>query len=142
MSKIVPKFIATVKNGKVTVLDERYQDYLHTLPERCQLTISSYTPYSRRSTQQNRYMHGVVFKVIGDEIGYSPEEVKDIMKLKFLSETRIIDTREGLENITVIKETKSLTTQELEDFLEEVKQFAMIKLGIYIPDPDTIETED
>jgi hypothetical protein len=41
-----------------------------------------------RSLQQNRYMWGVVYKLIADHTGYTADEVHQLMKDRFLSYDR------------------------------------------------------
>lgn len=91
-----------------------------------------------RSDNQNRYMHGVVFAMIADEMGeYDLDHVKDLMKHKFLTETTVTKTKSGL----IIEEKKTrhtseLDTKEMEDFLERVRFWAKDFLKITIPLPN------
>lgn len=91
-----------------------------------------------RSDNQNRYMHGVVFAMIAEEMGeYDLDHVKDLMKQKFLTETTITTTKSG----HVIEEKKTLHTSELDTkemelFLDRVRFWAKDFLKITIPLPN------
>ena len=65
-----------------------------------------------RSLPQNRYLHGVVFSVLAIELGLTIDEVKQLLKNKFLSYEK--------NGITFVKETSKLTTTELELFVENI----------------------
>lgn len=81
-----------------------------------------------RSQKQNRYMFGVVYKLIADHTGYTPEEVHQLMTKEFL----------GYENLgeKFIKSTTRLNTKEMEEYLENVRRFASVELGCYVPLPN------
>lgn len=72
----------------------------------------------RRSDPQNKYLHGVVIPVLSNHTGYAPEEMKGIIKWKF----NIISTA-------------SLTTVEFEQFMSNVRDWALQSLDCYIPEP-------
>lgn len=90
-----------------------------------------------RSTKQNRYMHGVVFSMIAEEMGeWDIEHVKDLMKEKFLTIEKETITKSGKEIVSKkIRHTSELDTREMESFLEKCRYWAKDFLGIYIPEP-------
>ena len=87
-----------------------------------------------RSTQQNAYLNGVVYKLIGDELGYSRDQVHDLMRYKFL---KLEDGR--TPGMFTIMSTAKLTKDEFSTYIEEIKVWASEFLSIYIPSPDEIE---
>ena len=93
---------------------------------------------TQRSNKQNAYLHGVVFKMIADEIGeYDTEHVKDLMKNKFLYEQVIIKPKNGkLFQEKIVKHTSQLDTKEMKEFIDKIKHWAVTFLGINIPDPE------
>lgn len=96
---------------------------------------------SARSTQQNKFLHGVVIPVLAEHLGYSSEEMKEILKVKFLSETRVIDTVHGPAEIEYIKPTSSLSTVEFEIFLEKIRQWGSADLGCLVPLPNEVTND-
>ena len=85
-----------------------------------------------RSIRQNDYFHGVICKMIADEIGDNTEAVKEALKIKFLS----FALKNGMQTI---RSTSELSTSEFESFCSNCRQFASQFLGIFIPLPNEIE---
>lgn len=85
-----------------------------------------------RSQKQNAYYWGVVLKIMGDEIGYLPDEVHQLMGKQFLSYERS-------PGELFIKSTTKLSTVEFEDYLSNVRRFAATELNIYVPLPNETE---
>ena len=132
---LTAKFKIKVENGRSTILDrDKRLKFIMALPDGDYVeTIKKQR--KPRSNQQNRYMHGVIFKLIAEEIGDSVEEVKSAMKNKFLK----YETKSGLE---AIKDTSDLSTVELENFNEKCRRWASSFLNIYIPLPNEIDWDN
>jgi len=82
-----------------------------------------------RSVNQNNYYWGVVIKMLGDEIGYSPEEMHNALQIKFLST--------HLDKLPSVKSTKKLSTKEFEEHLSKIRQWAS-EQGTFLPLPNEI----
>lgn len=95
---------------------------------------------NNRSTQQNKYYWGVVVDLISDHTGYTPEEVHEIIKYKFLTEYfHYHESNEHTALVYEIPKTKSTTglkSNEFEDLMSQIREWASLKLGVYIPDPN------
>lgn len=87
---------------------------------------------SKRSLSQNSYMWGVVYEILSEHTGYTPDEIHAIMKFKFL---RIMDER----NNEYVRSTTKLNTAEMESYLDKIKKWAAQDLGVFIPDPGEVE---
>ena len=85
-----------------------------------------------RSLKQNALMW-VWYKYIGDHLGYTPDELHDAFKSKFLG----METKETIfkKKYETIKSTKDLTTKEMSDYMNLIEAFA-IKEGVKLPAPD------
>lgn len=81
-----------------------------------------------RSTKENSYYHGVVIKILSDELGLTPEEMHEALRLIFL-----IESKNGLQ---FTKSTTQLLTHEFEHYLSEIRQWASLEFNIYIPLPN------
>jgi len=81
-----------------------------------------------RSEKQNRYYWGVVLKIMGDDIGYLPDECHQLMGKQFL--------KYESKGEWFIKSTTKLKTGEMEEYLENVRRFAAMELHINIPTPN------
>lgn len=86
-----------------------------------------------RSQQQNRYMWGIVYKIIGDELGMTSEEVHEVYKEKFLSYKKEIKGK----FYTFTKSTTELNVVEFGEYLDKVIRHASSELGLIIPEPDS-----
>ena len=131
MTKIHPKFQVTVdKLGKLHIDDiVKFKSYIVKLKGEAEIVVKKKSNRKSRSNEQNRYMHGIVFQMLGDEIGCSMEEAKDALKQKFLS----ITIKGGLKST---KSTSSLSTVEIEEFLSKCRMLASTMFDCYIPLPN------
>lgn len=89
-------------------------------------------PRKNRSLNQNNYYHGVVVKMIADELGYeNPNDVHMELRRLFLkvSDKPLLKTRS----------TTTLTTSEMEDYLAKIRIWALSELNITIPLPNEVE---
>lgn len=83
----------------------------------------------RRTNPQNSYLWGVVYKAISDFTGYSEEELHyEVFALMF---RKYVDDK-GNERI---KNSSEMTTEECSNYIEKVRRWASVELGLYIPDP-------
>jgi len=119
-----------VKNNKLKLDDRSYFDKIITSfdNKRVNLYIEEYK--KQRSDNQNRYYWGVVIKILSDELGYTPEETHEALKIKFL--------RIKGEKLDTVKSTTKLSTKEAEDFYEEIRRWASVELSIDIPEPNEV----
>jgi hypothetical protein len=85
-----------------------------------------------RSQKQNAYYWGVVLKTIGDDTGYLPEEMHQLMTREFLS-------YEKEPGEVFVRSTTSLNTKEFEDYLAKVRRFAATELSIFVALPNETE---
>lgn len=85
-----------------------------------------------RSTSQNRYYWAVVIKELSDLWGFDKEDVHEILKVKFLKRTTY-DL--GGEIIEAALSSRVLNTVEFTKYLDSIRQWALEKFGLYIPQP-------
>lgn len=96
----------------------------------------------QRSNNQNRYLHGYIIKEISEHTGYTTEEVKEIIKSKFLKSWKIIKTKQGDKEFEYIRGTSELDTKETEDLLRDVREWASLELGLYLALPNEVLNEN
>ena len=92
---------------------------------------------TQRSSKQNKYLHGVLFSMIAEEMGEDNiEYVKALMKEKFLTTEEAIYTKQGkkLEEKKV-RGTHELDTKEMVEFIDKCRRWALNYLNINIPEP-------
>lgn len=95
---------------------------------------------NKRSLNQNNYMWGVVYQHVENDTGMEVDEVHRFCTKKFLTvRTQIVNKKTGevLEEET-IRSTTDLDTGEMETYLEQVRRFFLMELGIRIPLPNEI----
>lgn len=90
-----------------------------------------------RSNQQNRYLWGVVYEMIAKEIGEHPEKVHELMKYKFLRETKEVNG----EEMIYLESTADLSTDDFGQYIDKIKDWALHFLNITIPEPNQVDLE-
>ena len=128
---MIPKFTGIVQDGKIefyTGQKTYLNNWIKTLEgERVVLQIKKYRP--QRTDPQNRYLHGVVFKVLADHTGYTLEEIKEAMKIKFASKT-------DENGLLIVERTSKMSTARMGEFIEQVCSWAARDMDCYIPPPN------
>jgi hypothetical protein len=126
-----PVFSGKIEKGKV-LLDNpnRYLVHLSRLEgKRIELVLRK--ERETRSNNQNSYMWGVVYEILSQHLGYTPEEIHEVMKFKFL--------RSFKNELEYVKSTTKLNTTEMETYLENIRRFAATELNCIIPNPNECE---
>ena len=85
-----------------------------------------------RSNPQNRYYWGVCVEIISDHTGFTPEEIHEVLKHKFLTPKE----RMGQQ---IYPNTTQLDTREFNLYIEKIQRWASESLGLVIPDPNQNE---
>lgn len=101
-----------------------------------QLTI---TPLrATRSHQANRYWWGVVVHVLSEHTGFTPEELHEWAKAKFIPKRLALLNHNGdvQDEYVIGGSTRKMSTAEFYDFVESVRLFANERLELEIPAPD------
>ena len=98
-----------------------------------------YSPSGKnRSNPQNKYYWGVIVQTLSDELGYTRNEIHDLIKYRFLSTPDIVKGRTGQVMLQRTKSTTELDTKSFESLMSEIREWASIELGIYLPEPNEI----
>ena len=113
------------------------KDFTH--KDRVWVVVEKY--YSKRSLKQNNLLH-VYFSEIAKETGMQLEQIKDALKMKFLTvalttkDGEIVADKESGEVMERVRGTSELTVTEFMEFTDNVRIWAMEFLGIYLPLPE------
>jgi hypothetical protein len=103
---------------------------------------------AERTLQQNRYLNGVAYKLIGDKTGYERNEIHEYFLGLFFGwrekkVPRKPSNPKGVESVPVRTTTTNengkrslLSTEEFWQYVEFLQRFAAEKLHMVIPDPD------
>jgi hypothetical protein len=89
-----------------------------------------------RSTNQNRYYWGIIVNGLASEFGYFRDEIHQLLRQKFLSYTRENPKTGTTEHF--VRSTTDLTTEEMEEYLESIRVWALSEFSVYLPLPNEI----
>lgn len=87
----------------------------------------------KRTIQQNKYLWKV-FDIIGNEWGYSKDDIKELI-LREINFTRIIINKKTGEEIIKVKETHNLNKVEFSELVENILRFTS-EYGLVILTPE------
>jgi hypothetical protein len=130
-----PVFSGRIEQGKVKLDNHnRYLVQISKLEgQRIELVLRKQR--ETRSDNQNKYMWGVVYEILSQQLGYETEEIHEIMKYKFLRATK----GGGGQVFDLVRSTTKLNTTEMETYLEKIRRFASMELNCFIPLPNECE---
>jgi len=129
---ITPIHLAEVEKNQIKYYDYlRYLDVVASLNDKKIEIIVRPRTKPQRSNRQNKYLHGVVYKLISEHTGFEPEEVHELMKFKFL--------RAQLGKWETTVSTKKLTTVQFSEYIEKINKFCIGEFGFQIPLPNSID---
>lgn len=130
---------ATIKDGKLTLANRKRfeQDLTGFKDGAVEMVIK---PKNRRSTQQNRYLWGVVYKEVEirlKELGndVNPEVVHEFLKGKFLKKALLGEGGELIDEVP--GSTAELNKEDFSNYVEAIAKWAAEYLGLCIPAPNT-----
>ena len=108
------KFAGKVEKGKLTLDDLfAFKDYLKEIDGDIHLEIKSAEKV--RSPQQNAY-YRVIIRILAKELGYTEQEMHETIKEKY-----------------DVESTKQLDMKEFTELIETIKRWAVIDMGIVLP---------
>jgi len=130
---MVPVFRGKVNEQGVLQVDARFDAWLSTL-KGFDVDVIVRKKRKQRSSQQNRYFHGVVVKILTDDLwgDFDYEGMKAALAEKFLS------TLDEMHALKRIKSTTELSTVEWEEYMVKCRHFGDT-LHIYIPFPNEVD---
>lgn len=130
-----PIFSGIIKNNKLEL--EEQDNYFLWIGqfEGQRIEVIVRKEKSQRTIRQNKYLWGVVYKIISDETGYSVDEIHSLCKTLFLK--KHLDV--GEKRYIVIGSTAKLSTAEFSKYVDDIKLWASTELSLVIPDAEKIE---
>lgn len=131
------KHPVNIKNNQVKFFDrQRFNEDLKCFEgQDVYLSITK----GKRSILQNNYYHGVVVKILAQELGHAPTEMHDILRLEFL---KIGERKIGDKTFIIARSTTELTTSEFNEYVDQIRLWSNRDLNIYIPEPNEYGLED
>ncbi len=105
------------------------------------ITIDIEKVYSKRTTLENRYFHGVVIPILADYWWYDVrikeeiEAVKEIIYAEHLT-SKVRLSRDRRRKFTITRRSSDLNTKELEKLMENIRIWARLEFNVIIPEPN------
>ena len=130
---IKKKFFGIIKKGRL-VLDDKLslKTLMCTLEgKRIELTLSKFV--KKRSSNQNKYYWKIIIGILSEYTGINSEELHEHLRERFLK----APTDDFRQFKT--KSTTELSAEEMETYHEDIRRFAMVDFGCYIPLPNEVE---
>ncbi len=132
--KIIPKFYGEVNDGKLVVENkDKFDLFVGTLSGKVEIVVKPWR--KTRSGQQNKYLWGVVYKIIAEYTGEDIMDIHNNFKYKLLKSTG----KSG--KLHSCKSTTKLSTADFTDYIEKIKVWAS-GFGLNIPSPDDIDLDN
>jgi hypothetical protein len=93
--------------------------------------------YATRSVDQNKWYWACVVGLVADHTGYTPDEIHEIYKAKFIPKAMAIADGNGeiVGEVVLGGSTTRMDTVEFSDYCERIRDWAAT-LGVVIPDPE------
>jgi hypothetical protein len=94
---------------------------------------------NNRSNMQNSYYWKCIVQGLAEELGYFPDEMHDILKVKFSSEWQSIEINDKTIGLQVVKSTATIDTKAFEIYVDQIRIWALSELGIRLMMPNEYE---
>ena len=91
---------------------------------------------NNRSMMQNNYYWKCIVQTLSEELGYYPNEMHDILKVKFSSEWQSIEVNNNKVGLQVINSTATMDTKAFEIYAEQIRIWALSELNIRLMLPN------
>ena len=94
---------------------------------------------NNRSIMQNNYYWKCIVQTLSEELGFYPNEIHDILNVKFASEWQSIQVNNNKVGLQVINSTATMDTKEFEIYAEQIRIWALSELNIRLMLPNEYE---
>ena len=94
---------------------------------------------NNRSNMQNSYYWKCIVQGLSEELGYFPNEMHDILKVKFASEWQSIEINNKTVGLQVVKSTATIDTKAFEIYADQIRIWALSELGVRLMMPNEYE---
>lgn len=129
--------VGSVKDGTLTIANRPvFADALKAM-RNGDVIIRIERAKATRSSQQNRWYWGCVVHLVAEHTGYTPDEIHEIYKAKFIPKDLAILNGNGdvCDKFVIGGSTTQLSTEEFSSYCERIREWAADELNVIIPDP-------
>lgn len=131
MQKPIPIFLGEIVDGKVKINDiPRFGRYTQSLKGIVQIIVKQVR--RTRTLPQNAWYWSCVVGIPADHFGYSPSEMHDAFKMKFLK-------IELQGKPSTVRSTSNMSKAEFSEYIERIRAWLATEYEITIPDPSMVE---
>lgn len=126
------KFVIKCDNDKqslINYLKELQSDYI----------VDVKKQRNNRSNMQNSYYWACIVQPLAQDIGYFPDEMHDILKVKFASEWQNIEVNDKQVGLQVVNSSARMNTKDFEIYADQIRIWALSELGIRLMLPNEYE---
>lgn len=131
---------AEVRDGRLRLHNRRAFDeqVAQQLRDGWEVEVTVHRLQATRSLDANRYYWAVVIQLLSEHLGYTPDEMHDVLKMKFLPKRLALCDGNGvvLDEYVVGGSTRDLSVEEFAAYIDEIQQWAREVLDLIIPDAD------
>lgn len=138
MSLPIATCTGEIIGGRLILRDRRaFDECIRSLRSGLQVEIEVTRLHATRSLPANRYYWGVVIAALCELTGYTPEEMHEICKQKFIPKTLAV-CRNGdvVAEFVMGGSTRGLDQAQFSRYVDDIKSWAGAELDLYIPDAD------
>ena len=132
---------ASIKNGKLFIRNRRnFDEQIRQMRETWQLEVTVRRLRATRSQQSNRYYWASVIDTLVRhfEFQYTPEEVHELMKAKFIPKKYALADGNGevVFEYVIGGSTRTMNNTQFSEYIRDIRQWAQDELkNCYIPLP-------
>ena len=105
------------------------------LCERCGWLIKK---RATRSLQANAYYWGVIVDLLSEHTGYTPDEMHEFLKAKFVPKKLAVQDGNGVivDELVIGGSTAKMNVNQFYEYCAGIKEWAAMELDVFIPDPE------
>jgi hypothetical protein len=133
---------AEVKGGRLFIRNRRaFDEQVAQLREGWQLEVTIKRLRATRSLEQNAFYWGVVVQLLSEHTGYTPDEIHDLLKMKFIPKRMAFADGNGevVDQYVLGGSTRKMNKLEFGEYIAAIQQWAAEELDLVIPDPNQDE---
>lgn len=131
----------SIQAGRIHIRNRRqFDDQIRQFREGAEVEVEVTIRRATRSLAQNAYWWGVVVEMISEQTGYTPDEVHEFLKAKFIPKKLAFCDGNGevVDEYVLGGSTRKMNTLQFGEYMETVRRWAAETLGLNIPDPESL----
>lgn len=130
---------AEIRGGRLFIRNRKAFDaQVALLREGWELEVTVKRQRSTRSQQANRFYWGVVIQALSEHTGYTPDEMHEFCKMKFIPKRLAVCDGNGViqDEFVLAGSTRKMNTVDFYEYVDAIRMWAAETLDVVIPDPD------